>query len=105
MIVSLLFTPVRSIKQRLVRRRQMRIALQMLAISGVLRPGDSELRYTVPLTRKRLGSDLHSRSTSIPDTRQSRQAGALWSVGFASSLGRIKYWSSTAGPRQLQIGK
>ncbi len=103
--MSLLFTPVRSIKQRLVRRRQMRIALQMLAVSGVLRPGDSELRYTVPLTRKRLGSDLHSRSTSIPAARQLRQVGALWSVGFVSSLGRIKYWSSTNGPRQLQVGK
>jgi len=77
MIVSLFFTPVRSIKQRLARRRQMRNALQMLAVSGVLRPGDSELRYTVPLTRKRLGSDLYSSSTSaIPVARQTRHAGA-----------------------------
>lgn len=69
--MSLLLSPVRSIKQRLARRRQMRIALQMLAVSGVLRPGDSELRYTVPLTRKRLGSDLRSRSTSaVPHARQ-----------------------------------
>ncbi|SLM49915.1 protein of unknown function [Nitrospira japonica] len=68
--MSLLFTPVQSIKQRLARRRQMRIALQMLAVSGVLRPGDSELRYTVPLTRKRLGSAPYSRSMShVPAAR------------------------------------
>ncbi|HMU56058.1 MAG TPA: hypothetical protein PKA61_13695 [Nitrospira sp.] len=100
--MSLLLTPVQSIKQRLARRRQMRIALQMLAVSGVLRPGDSELRYTVPLTRKRLGSDLHSRSTSgIPGARQVLTAGGVWAAGFAPSLSRRKYW----GSRQLQTGE
>ncbi|MDF0643887.1 MAG: hypothetical protein P0111_07635 [Nitrospira sp.] len=90
--MSLFLTPVRSIKQRLARRRQMRIALQMLAVSGVLRPGGSELRYAVPLSRKRLGSDVHSRSASaIPVARQASPAGGSRPAGPASSLGRMTY--------------
>ncbi|BFU93445.1 MAG: protein of unknown function [Nitrospira sp.] len=88
--MSLFLTPVRSIKQRFARRRQMRIALQMLAVSGVLRPGDSELRYTVPLTRKRLGSHPHSPSVSaLPMARQASPAGGSRPAGLASSLGRM----------------
>jgi len=78
------------------------MALQMLAVSGVLRPGDSELRYTVPLTRKRLGSDLYSRSApGAPGARHASMVRGFWAAGLSLSLGSRKYFGSTTGARPL----
>ncbi|MBA5866242.1 MAG: hypothetical protein GDA67_06030 [Nitrospira sp. CR1.3] len=65
MTVRILSAPVRSIKQQMARRRQVRAALHMLSASGVLRSGHVELRYTVPLNRKRLGHNLPNRTTQL----------------------------------------
>lgn len=37
-----------------MRRQQKQKAMQMLALSGVVRPGEVELRYTTPLMKMRI---------------------------------------------------
>lgn len=39
-----------------MRAQQKRKAMQMLAISGVVRPGTVELRYTIPLMKMRISN-------------------------------------------------
>ena len=43
-------SPLQYIKSRRMRKQQKRTALHMLAVSGVVRPGHVELRYTTPIT-------------------------------------------------------
>ncbi|OGW51641.1 MAG: hypothetical protein A2V62_05245 [Nitrospirae bacterium RBG_19FT_COMBO_58_9] len=47
--MHVLSSPIQYMKLRRARRQQKRMALHMLSLSGVLRPGHVELRYAVPL--------------------------------------------------------
>ena len=62
MTVDHVFSSIGSLKRRIEHRRRIRTALHLLSASGVLRPSDSELRYTSALTRKRLGEKPSVRS-------------------------------------------
>lgn len=47
--MHVLSSPIQYMKLRRARRQQKRMALHMLSLSGVLRPGHVELRYAVSL--------------------------------------------------------
>lgn len=70
------------------RAKQKRKALQMLALSGVVRPSHVELRYSVPLIRVRTLNQAHASAT--PATMQSfvrpQQAAAPSRIGAKQLL-------------------
>ena len=48
-MMNVLLYPIHSMEAHRIRRKQTRTALQMLTVSGVIRPGHVELRYGTPI--------------------------------------------------------
>ena len=103
MIVHALFLPIHSVRRHIARRRQIRTALHMLSASGVLRPSHVELRYTAPLTRKRLGEGLSVRS--LQPASHHAVAVSRWPSQPKLIIGRMRSWVGNVRPAHLQTGE
>jgi hypothetical protein len=66
--MHVLSTPIQYIKLRRAHKKQKRIALHMLAVSGVLRPSHIEPRYEAPITSMMSASHGHVATTGQPLT-------------------------------------
>lgn len=77
-MLNTLLAPIKSVKARCIKRRQTRTALQMLAVSGVLRHSHVELRYGTPLFRiGTLRTKGPSSSTKQPNIASVTHRGAF----------------------------
>ena len=56
-------SPIQYIKLRRAHKKQKRIALHILAVSGVLRPSHIELRYEAPIANMMSASHGHAAMT------------------------------------------
>lgn len=95
--MHVLSSPVQYIKRYRARRQQTETALQMLSLSGVLRPGHVELRYAVPLasiSAFRMQSPAIQHPTKVPAQQEAcgrivtptmKQAGQ-WAQSLSSAL-------------------
>lgn len=66
--MHVLSSPIQHIKLRRAHKKQKRIALHMLAISGVVRPSHVELHYTAPIINGITASREQAATTGYPLT-------------------------------------
>ena len=90
-------SPIQYIKLRSAHKKQKRTALQMLALSGAVRPSHVELRYTAPIASFTASSTQptvigYPQTHPIPlqswdhDTGPNRKQPLQWARSLSSSL-------------------
>ncbi|OAI49322.1 hypothetical protein AYO43_03210 [Nitrospira sp. SCGC AG-212-E16] len=96
--MHVLSSPIQYIKLRRAHKKQKRIALHMLAVSGVVRPSHVELRYASPIvnmiaaSRGQAATPGHSLTHPVPlqswdhnITRNMKQT-PQWGRSFSSAI-------------------
>ena len=90
------------LKLRSARTKQKRAALHMLTLSGVIRPGHSELRYETPLARM---TALDSESTALQQSQSHAIPLPLWEQDLTTSLTTTWHYIGSLSSSLVQRAK
>jgi hypothetical protein len=101
--MHVLSTPIQYIKLRRAHKKQKRIALHMLAVSGVLRPSYIELRYEAPITSMMSASHGHTAITGQPLTHPLPLPS--WDHNIAPNVKQTPQWGRSLSSAIVQLAK
>ena len=101
--MHVLSTPIQYIKLRRAHEKQKRIALHMLAVSGVLRPSHIELRYEAPITSMMSASHGHAATTGQPLTHPVPLSS--WDHNIIPNVKQIPQWERSLSSAIVQLAK
>ncbi len=82
-------------RTRRARAKQKRTALQMLALSGVVRPGYIEPRYSVPLIKLKELNQTHTweRPAPVPPSTRLEQPSTTWRFDGTQFVASLTHFS------------
>ena len=101
--MRILMSPFYYVRMERARRRQVRKALQMLSVSGVVRAGHIEPRYFEGPTQV---DALYRQEPSTPVLVAHATASPTlsWQRDVKIDLARLRQWMSAFRPARLQMG-
>lgn len=101
--MKILTAPFSYVQRQRARRKQVRKALQMLSVSGVVRPSHIEPRYFVHVPQT---DALHRQADRrvVLSPAKPMQA-PIWQREIKIDLGRIRHWVAALRPARLQVGQ
>jgi hypothetical protein len=103
--MRMLTSPFHYIKTQRARRKQVRKALQMLSVSGVVRPGHIERRYFAQATQVDALYRQVERPVAVSPAQPSQDPIPLWQREVKIDLSRIRHWVGALRPARLQVGQ
>lgn len=100
--MPIISSKIHDLKLRHARTKQKRAALHMLTLSGVIRPGHSELRYETPLARM---TALDSESPSLQQSQTHAIPLPLWEQDLTTSLATTWHYIGSLSSSLVQLAK
>jgi hypothetical protein len=101
--MQVLSSPIQYIKLRRAHKKQKRIALHMLAVSGVVRPSHVELRYEAPIVNMMSVSHGHAAITGQPLTHPVPLPS--WSHNIIPNVKQTPQWGRSVSSAIVQFVK
>lgn len=101
--MRMLAAPFQYVKRQRARRKQVRMALQMLSVSGVVRPGHVEPRYFEQAARIHALYRQADRPTAVAPVQPS--PASRWQREIKLDLSRIRHWIGALKPARLQVNQ
>jgi hypothetical protein len=100
--MQILSSPIHYIKLRRARAKQKQTALHMLSLSGVLRPGHVELRYTTPIASIKA---FHTQPTAIEHLQTQPIPSRSWEHNMTLNMKQTWQWTRSVSFALVQIAK
>ena len=101
--MKILLSPFYYVKTQRERRKQVCKALQMLSVSGVVRPGHIERRYFVHSTKADALYRRAERPVANSPARPSQAPIPIWHREIKFDLARIRHWVGALKPARPQV--
>lgn len=95
--------PIQSIKLRRAHKKQTRIALHMLAVSGVVRPSHVELRYEAPVVNMIAASRGQAATAGHPLTHPVPLQS--WDHNITLKMKQTPQWGHSLSSAIVQLAK
>ena len=99
--MRMLTSPIRYVRKRRARQRQIRTVLHMLSVSGVVRPSHVEPRYCEPPSEIDALYRQHANGHIIAPGTRPRPSVAH--AGAALDWTKFRHWVGTFKPSSLQM--
>ncbi len=100
--MQILSSPIHYIKLRRARTKQKQTALHMLSLSGVLRPGHVELRYTTPIASI---AAFHTQPTAIEHPQTQPIPLRSWEQNMTLNMKQTWQWTRSMSSVLVQLAK
>ena len=94
--MTIFTSPFHSIKMHRARKRQVSRALQMLSVSGVIRPSHVEPRYYVQAVQ--LSAIHHQQARAAAVSQATASQPSIWQRPIKLDLANIRQWAGILRP-------
>jgi hypothetical protein len=101
--MQVLSSPIQYLRLRRAHKKQKRIALHMLAVSGVLRPSHVELRYEAPIVNMTTASRGQAATSGHPLTHPVPLQS--WDQNIKPNMKQTPQWGRSLSSAIVQFAK